>query len=109
MTVTEFPKPPKPKPAGKPEGIEVMPSPAQQLIMLMDGANRFIAASHRVQVLAPAMPALLKVTDGQVPGGLLAFRSGGDECLFAARDGRSLMWVPVGQLSIDPAAFEAPK
>lgn len=52
-----------------------------------------------------ASPGVLKVTDGEVPGCILAFRAGGDEVLFAAADGRPLMWVEVDAFAIDPRAF----
>lgn len=41
-------------------------------------------------------------------GAILAFRKGGDEVLFGSLsdDNRPLVWIPVGEFSIDPGAIE---
>lgn len=78
--------------------------PFAQLILQFGG--QMAKAQARVDIIpAGASPGAMRVTGGEVPGVILAFRSGGDEVLFAAADGRPLTWIEVGAFAIDPRAF----
>ena len=45
------------------------------------------------------------------PGSIIAFRKGGDECLYASggEEERGLAWIPVGEFSVDPEAVTPPE
>jgi len=74
--------------------------------------------SGGIQVLMSPVPGQ-RVTEGKDPedGSILAFRNGGEECLFASWEadekdeerGRGMAWIPVGEFSPDPEAIRPPE
>jgi hypothetical protein len=71
--------------------------------------------SGGIQVLMTALPGQ-RVTKGAPPedGSVLAYRSNGDECLFASWEdedeerGKGMAWIPVGDFSPDPESIRPP-
>lgn len=65
-----------------------------------------------ITVLMTALPGQ-RITDEKDPenGSVLAYRKGGDECLFAswdAEESKGMAWIPVSEFSPDPEAIMPP-
>lgn len=110
MVVSKFPQPSKGKPKDAPKNsLQVVFEGVAPFIPMVKGILAdTLKQSNRVTILGAALVCDMKVTDGQVPGAAIALRSGGDEALFVARDGRAPRWVSIESLLIDPKVFSAP-
>ncbi len=66
----------------------------------------------KVTMLVNALPGLRLLGEGKTEeGSIIALRRDGDECLYVPRmeDEKGMVWIPVGEFSVDPEAVTPPE